>query len=142
METPEEHIVVTNEKEKLDLIEKKVDIRKKILEIQKEKLDFEIRSNQKEKQQLEFEEKKASVKSLEMATRCTQLHMEETIWNRNLERARLLNDKFFSVLVALSADTIDTDRTLLASEPYYKPLIEGKNREIALKKLMMLIEKI
>jgi hypothetical protein len=36
-------------------------------------------------------------------------------------------------------NTIDEDRTILGSEPFYKPLLSGKNKEIAMNKLMELI---
>lgn len=130
------------EKERLELIEKRVEIQKKRLEIKKEKISMSKIALEKEKEHLDLLDKKVSIQTKELENKKAELDMEEIIVNRNHDVDRMLNDKIFSVLISLVSKTIDEDRTILGSEPFYKPLISGHNREIVTKKLIELITKL
>lgn len=41
----------------------------------------------------------------------------------------------------LSTHYIDDDRTILSSDPFYVPIVTGKNRDIVLNKLIEIIKK-
>lgn len=131
-----------NEKERLELIEKKVEIQKKRLELKKEKITISKLILEAERDQLDLADKKVSIQSKQLVNKKAKLEIEEMIVNRNLEAIRLLNDKIYSVLFPLIVNIIDPDRTILGSEPFYKPLLEEENKAIALEKLMELICKL
>lgn len=128
------------EKERLELVEKKVEIQKKRLEIKKEKISMSKIALEKE--YLDLLDKKVSIRTKELENKKAELDMEEILVNRNFDVDRMLNDKIFSVLLTLASKTIDEDRTILGSEPFYKPLISGHNREIVIQKLIELITKL
>ncbi|MCU0460529.1 MAG: hypothetical protein MUF36_00730 [Bacteroidales bacterium] len=131
-----------NEKDRLELIEKKVEIQKKRLEIKREKLSIERIILEKEKEHLELADKQIAIQNKRIENRRAEMDIEELLINRNFESDRVLNDKIFSVLMSLVAKTIDSDRTILGSEPFLKPIIEDERREIVLNKLIDLIKKI
>ena len=115
-------------KEQLELIEKRVEIQRKRFDIKKEKISMEKMVVEKEKEQIGIAK--------------TKLDMEKLLHDKNVEDEKLLNSKMFSVLIALCSRTIDEERTILGSEPFYTPLISGKNRDIAIDKLMELIKRL
>jgi hypothetical protein len=130
------------EMERLELVEKKVEIQKKRLEIKKEKISMSKIALEKEKEHLDLLDKKVSIQTKELENKKAELDMEEIHVNRIFDADRMLNDKIFSVLIALVSKTIDDERTIMGSEPFYTPLIKGKHRDIALNKLMDLITKL
>lgn len=130
------------EKERLEIVEKKVEIQKKRMEVKKEKLSMAKMLLDKDKEFLELAEKKLSLTNKRIENRKIKEEVEDIIGNRENESQRMLNDKIFSVLISLVSKTIDEDRTILGSEPFYKPLISGHNREIVTKKLIELITKL
>src|SRR4030042_639140 len=130
------------EKDKLEIIEKKVEIQKKRLEVKREKLSMGKIILEKEREHLELTDKQVNIKNKRIENRRAEIDIEELLINRNFESDRILNDKIFSILLSLVANTIDSERTILGSEPFFKPIIEGEKREIVLKKLIELIKKI
>lgn len=130
----------STEKGKLELIEKKVEIQKKRLEIAKEKMTLGQFALEKEKRHLDLSEMHVSIRIKELEVEKAELDMEDSLLNRRHEADRMLNDKIFCVLLSLVTTTIDKDRTILGSEPFRTPLLGGKNRDLALGKLMQLIQ--
>lgn len=131
-----------SEKEWLELVEKKIEIQKKRLEIKKEKMTMSKMILEKEKEQLDLADKKVSIRTKQLENKKAKLDMVDLLANRDNETDRLLNDKIFSVLISLVSKTIDEDRTILGSEPFFKPLLSGHNRETVTKKLIELITKL
>lgn len=145
METPKQEITEVKkltEKERLELVEKKVEIQKKRMEVKKEKMTIAKMLIEKDKDFLELAEKKLSLTNKRIENRRVNVEMEDIIGNRANENQRMLNDKIFTVLILLVSKTIDEDRTILGSEPFYKPLISGHHREIVTQKLIELITKL
>lgn len=130
------------EKEQLEIVEKKVEIQKKRLEIKKEKMTMSKITLEKEKELLDVSDKKLSIRAKQLEIKKTKLDMEELLAKGSHEADRLLIDKLFTVLISLNATTIDEERTILGSEPFYTPILGGKNRDLALIKLMDLIKKL
>ena len=56
-------------------------------------------------------------------------------------RGRLDVDKAEELRFILNAHVIDESRTVMGSEPIYTTTINGKNRDIIIKKLMEIIER-
>ncbi len=145
METVKQYtteIINLTEKERLEIVEKKVEIQKKRLEIKKEKMTMSKMILEKEKEQLDLADKKVSIRTKQLENKKVKLDMVDLLASRDNETDRLLNDKIFSLLISLTAKTIDEERTILGSEPFYTPLLNGKQRDIALNKLMDLINKL
>ena len=146
MEKPKEiiteEIPKQTEKEKLEIIEKKVEIQKKRMELRKEKLSMDKMIQENENDYLEFANKKLSIRNKHLENKRAKLDMEDLIKSRIVESEKLLNDKIFSLLYTLTVTVVDDERTILGSEPFYKPIINGKRRDIAIEKLMELIKKI
>ena len=92
--------------------------------------------HEKEKEYLNFADKRLSIRNKHLENKRAKLEMEELLTNRNHESERLLNDKIFSLLLSLTVTVVDEERTILGSEPFYIPIIVGKRRDIALEKLM------
>jgi hypothetical protein len=127
MKTPKQKLVEENkspEKEQLELIEKKVDIQRKRLEIKKEKLNMS-----------------KIVLDKDLESRRAKLDMKELLATRNHESERILNDKIFSLSFSLTMITVDEERSILGSEPFLTPVLTGERREIVLDKLIEIITK-
>ncbi len=131
-----------NEKEKLELIEKRVEIQKKRLDIKKEKMEMSKLGVETEKEQLDLIEKRVEIRSKQIENKKSKLDLDELDLRNKREVDRMVSNKIFSVLLPLMVTTIDADRTILGSEPFYTPLLSGKNKEIAMNKLMDLITKL
>jgi hypothetical protein len=136
------NVACANEKAQLELIEKKVEIQKKRLEIRKEKLLIGKIILEKEKELLDLKERAVSIQSKELQNIKAKNDIDEIPIERNLEKDKLLNDKIFSVLLSLICNTINDERTILGSEPFYEPLLKEGHKEKALNKLMELINKL
>ena len=97
------------ERERLDLVEKKIGIQRKRIEIKKENLEI-----------------------------------EENMLRRHitLQEEKAILDKISELRSLLAEWTIDSERTLLASEPFLAPAIDGQRREFLLNKITDLIRKI
>jgi len=130
------------ERDRLDLIDKRVEIQKKRLEIRKERMSMERFFLEKEKEQLELAEKQVEIQGKLIENNKAEFDIEELIKSRNIESERLLNDKIFSLLLSLIATTIDENKTILGSEPFFKPILVGEKREIVITKLLEIIKKI
>lgn len=134
--------VEINEKEKLELIEKRIEIQKKRLDIKKEKMEMSKLGVETEKEQLDLIEKQVEIEAKQLENKKLELDLMEYSTKSKRDFDKMVNDKIFSVLFPLMINTIDTDRTILGSEPFYTPLLSGKNKEIAMNKLMDLITKL
>ena len=130
------------EKEKLELIEKRVEIQKKKLEIKKEKMEMCKLGVETEKEQLDLIEKQVEIEAKKLENKKSEFDLIENSVKSKRDFDKMVSDKIFSVLFPLMINTIDEDRTILGSEPFYKPLLSGKNKEIAMNKLMELIIKL
>lgn len=131
-----------SEKEKLELIEKRVEIQKKRLEIKKEKMEISKLGVETEKEQLDLIEKQVEIEAKQLENKKSEFELMENSIKNKRDFDKMVNDKIFSVLFPLMINTIDEDRTILGSEPFYTPLLSGKNKEIAMNKLMDLITKL
>jgi hypothetical protein len=131
--------VEINEKEKLELIEKRIEIQKKRLDIKKEKMEMSKLGVETEKEQLDLIEKQVEIEAKKLDNKKSEFELMENSIKSKRDFDKMVNDKIFSVLFPLMINTIDEDRTILGSEPFYKPLLSGKNKEIAMNKLMELI---
>jgi len=100
-------------------------------------------TNATEKGRLAIIEKKIDILKKRIEVRKEKLNIDEIVIRRKvgLEEQKLIIDKISELRAILSDWTIDSERTLLASEPFLKPTIEGKQREIILNKIMELIRK-
>lgn len=130
------------EKERLELIEKRVEIQKKRLDIRKEKMEMSKLVVETEKEQLDLIEKRVEIRSKQLDNKKSRLDIDELDLRNKREVDRVISNKIFSILFPLMVSTIDADRTILGSEPFYTPLLSGKNKEIAMNKLMDLITKL
>lgn len=128
--------------DRLELVDKKVEIIKKRLEIKKERMSISKMYLEKEKELLDLVDKEVSISTKKLENRKAELEMEEVLINRKHDEDRVQSDKLFSVMFTLIVSTIDSERTILGSEPFYTPLLDGRNKEIALNKLMDLIIKL
>lgn len=134
--------VEINEKEKLELIEKRIEIQKKRLDIKKEKMEMSKLGVETEKEQLDLIEKQVEIEAKKLENKKSEFDLIENSIKSKRDFDKMVNDKIFSVLFPLMINTIDEDRTILGSEPFYTPLLSGKNKEIAMNKLMELIIKL
>jgi len=131
-----------SEKEKLDLVEKRVEIQKKRLEIKREKQALDKITVEKEKDLLEITDKQAQIQGKLIENKKAELDLQILKITRIIESEKLVNDKIFSVLLSLTAKSINENRSILGSEPFYEPVIKGQRRELVLDKLTELIEKL
>lgn len=131
-----------SEKEKLELTEKRVEIQKKRLDIKKEKMEMSKLGVETEKEQLDLIEKQVEIEAKQLENKKSEFELMENSTKIKRDFDKMVNDKIFSVLFPLMINTIDVDRTILGSEPFYTPLLSGKNKEIAMNKLMDLITKL
>jgi hypothetical protein len=122
--------VEINEKDQLELIEKRVEIQKKRLEIKKQKMEMCKLGVETEKEQLDLIEKQVEIQAKQLENKKIEFDLIEIEFK---------NKREVSILFPLMINTIDADRTILGSEPFYKPLLTGRNKEIAMNKLMNLI---
>lgn len=53
-----------------------------------------------------------------------------------------IKSKLYFLREVLTDNILDKERTILGSEPLFKPLLEDENREIAMNKLMNLIDEL
>ncbi len=97
------------ERERLELIEKRVDIQKKQYEVRKEKLNMD------------------------------ELKLITNIAN---EEQKILIDKISSLKNLLADYTIDDERTIIGSEPFLKPIVCGREKDIVMNKLIELVKKL
>jgi hypothetical protein len=132
----------STEKERLEIVEKKVEIQKKRMEIKKDKMTMAKMLLERDREFLELADKKLSMSYKRIENKMAVVEMEDIKGNREFENQRLLNDKILSVLISLIAKTVDEDRTILGSEPFYKTVVTGNQRQIILKKLTELITKL
>lgn len=145
METAQGFIKVnsnSDEKERLELVEKKVGIQRKRLEIKKEKLRLNMMIIEKDKEQLELTEKRVAIQNSRLDNLRIRLELQDFDLNRQIEAERMLNNKIFALMFTLAVSSIDDERTILGSEPFYVPILRGDRREIALSKLTELITKL
>jgi hypothetical protein len=131
--------VEINEKDQLELIEKRVEIQKKRLEIKKQKMEMCKLGVETEKEQLDLIEKQVEIEAKKLENKKIEFDLIEIEFKNKREVEKMVSDKIFSILFPLMINTIDADRTILGSEPFYKPLLTGRNKEIAMNKLMNLI---
>lgn len=99
--------------------------------------------NQNEKERLELLDKKVEIQKKRVEIKKEQLNIDETIIKRSigLDEQKTLIDKIESLRNVLNDWTIDDERTIMASEPFLKPLVDGEQREVVLRKMMELIRK-
>jgi hypothetical protein len=60
----------------------------------------------------------------------------------DVEEQRILIAKLEELRHLLSATSIDTEKTFGGEEPFYKPVIDGKDQELARRKLMKSVAKL
>jgi hypothetical protein len=130
------------EKERLDLIEKRLEIQKKRIDIKKVKMEVGKIFVETEKDQLELIEKKVEIRSQQLKNKKAKMEMEDLQIDRISRSNRQIGDKIWSVLFPLMVSTVDEDRTILGSEPFYTPLLKGRHKETAMNKLMELINQL
>ncbi|HUM97869.1 MAG TPA: hypothetical protein PK275_08420 [Chitinophagaceae bacterium] len=130
------------EKERLELIEKKVEIQKKRQEIRKEKLSMQKLILENENEQLELTDKKVCIRNKRLDGKRSILEMDELKSKRRLQTEGMLNEKIISLLLSLAISVPDEERTILGSEPFETLLLKGKRRDEALNKLIELIKKL
>lgn len=96
-----------------------------------------------EKERLDIIEKKIDIQKKRVELKKEKLNIDEIVLRRkvSLEEQKVLIDKVSQLRSLLSEWTIDEERTVLASEPFLKPMIVGRNRLITTNKLMELISK-
>ena len=96
------------EKERLELLDKKIEIQRKRVDIIREK---------------------ASIKEIEDRKQLA------------IDQQRILIEKTAELRYLLSEWTIDNERTILGSEPFLKPILDIKEKEMVIKKLMDIVSK-
>jgi hypothetical protein len=131
-----------SEKERLELIEKRLEIQKKRLDIKKERFSINKFAVETEKEQLDLAVKKVEIRSKQLENKKLKLDLEDIYHQRISNEIHLVSNKIFSVLFPLMVSTIDDERTILGSEPFYKPLLTGKHKDKAMNKLMELINQL
>ncbi|MBS1648005.1 MAG: hypothetical protein JST67_11755 [Bacteroidetes bacterium] len=87
-------------------------------------------------------EKMLDIKKKRLENKKTKRDIENLLVEQATESSALLNEKIDVLLRCLTAEIIDEERTLLASEPFVVPVLSGRNRTAATAKLMELITKI
>lgn len=96
------------------------------------------------KKKLELKEKKAEIQKLFVEIKKEKLLIEASIYNReigiDLQKLNLYKINTLSVL--LGDITVDSERTILGSEPFLIPTIGGQRREVLLDKIMELVVKL
>ena len=106
----------------------------------------EIAETQKqtEKERLELVEKKVEIQRKRLEIRKEKLNMNDIIERKliSFDEQKILIEKVVELRHLLSDSTIDDEKTIMGSEPFYKPTISGVEREIVNKKLMELIKKL
>jgi hypothetical protein len=112
--------------------------------LDKVKTEVLTSAQQKEKVRLELLDKKVEIQKKRMEIKKERLNMDEIIVRRNtaIDEQKVLIDKISELRYVLSDYTIDGERTLLSSEPYLTTIISDERREVIIKKLMQLINKL
>lgn len=142
LKTTLRQISPANEKERLEIMEKKVEIQMKRMEIRKERMSMSKMVVEKEKEQLELEEKKLAILKQEIENKQASLNFETAKRKSDNDNYSILGSKIFTLLFTLESKVIDDEKTIIGSEPYYESLIQGRNKDIVLNKLMELIQKL
>ena len=101
-------------------------------------------SGSSEKERLEIIEKKVDIQKKKIELKKEKLNTDEIVLRRKIsaEEQTLLIDKISQLRCVLADWTIDDERTIMASEPFLKPLISDRNRLIVTNKLIELINKL
>ena len=60
----------------------------------------------------------------------------------DVEEQRILIAKVEDLRCLLSAISIDTEKTFVGGEPFYKPVVVGKDQELVRRKLLKLVAKL
>ena len=99
---------------------------------------------QVELEKLELVEKKIEIQKKRLEIKKDKLDIDTTLLRNevSIDKQKVQIDKIFHLKMLLSGLTIDTDRTILLSEPYHVPILQGGRREIVMKKLMELVKKL
>ena len=69
-----------------------------------------------------------------------KMYMERMEFRDEMELQEKAQSSVFSLLMVLICTTIDEERTILGSEPFKVPVLTGRNRDIAINKLMQQIQ--
>jgi len=97
-----------------------------------------------EREQLELLEKKIAIQKMRVEIKKEEIGIEDILIKRNarIDEQKVLIEKISALIYLLDDWTIDAERTLLASEPFFKPLLSGYERAIITQKLMQLVSKL
>ena len=131
-----------NESGKLENINKRVEIKKKLLEIEKDKVEIDIlRRTKRRKEELEMEQMKVDIekKRVEVETeKFAILTSEQKRIELEEKNLTLFQVSFLGRL--LSDITVDSERTLFAGEPFLTTTLVGSDREAVRKKIIELVK--
>jgi hypothetical protein len=97
-----------------------------------------------EKERLELIDKRVDIQKKRLEVRKEKLNMDEKKLKSSIaiDEQKLLLDKIGSLKNLLGDITIDDERTIMGSEPFYKPTINGRDRNIVANKLIDLVAKL
>lgn len=97
-----------------------------------------------EKERLELVEKRVEIQRKRIELRKEKLNIDAIIERKliSFDEQKILIEKVVELRHLLSDSTIDDEKTIMGSEPFYKPTISGVEREIVNRKLMELIKKL
>lgn len=131
-----------NESGKLENINKRVEIKKKLLEIEKDKVEIDIlRRTKRRKEELEMEQMKVDIekKRVEVETeKFAILTSEQKRIELEEKNLTLFQVSFLGRL--LSDITVDSERTLFEGEPFLTTTLVGSDREAVRKKIIELVK--
>ena len=99
---------------------------------------------QVELDKLELIEKKIEIRKKRLELKKDKLDIDTTLLRNeiSIDNQKLQMDKIFHLKVLLSGMTIDSERTILSSEPFYVQLLEGGRREVVMRKLMEIVKEL
>jgi hypothetical protein len=97
-----------------------------------------------EKERLELIDKRVDIQKKRLEVRKEKLNMDEKKLKSSIaiDEQKILLDKIGSLKSLLGDFNVDDERTIMGSEPFLKPIIGGREKDIVMNKLIDLVNKL
>ena len=96
-----------------------------------------------EKEKLKIVGKKLDIQKKRIELRKERLNMSDLIERKKIafDEHKMQLEKASELRNILSEFTIDTDRTIMASEPFLAPILNGNERDVVMNKLISIVKR-
>ncbi len=99
------------------------------------------RLEKNEKERLELLEKRMEIQKMRIEIRKGKLNIDDRIESKQLvnDEHKILIEKVTELRHLLSDVTVDKNKTIMGSEPFYVPILDGAQRNVIMNKLIALV---